>query len=55
MASNDELSIDDDSDDGYISTNAIEDIWVGIQIHPDITTRYAKLKICDHTKQTQNE
>ena len=33
-ASIDELSTDEDSDDGSINTNALEDIQVGRQIHP---------------------
>ena len=31
-----ELSMDDDYDDGYICTNAIKNIWDGSQIHPEI-------------------
>ena len=38
----------DDSDDGYISMNVLEDIWDGSYIHPDINAIYVRLKICDH-------
>ena len=34
FASIDELSTDDESDEGYISTNALEYFWYGSQIHP---------------------
>ena len=50
-----ELSIYNDSDDGYISTNALEDIHNGSQINPDIDARSAILKICDYINQTQIE
>ena len=45
-------SVDDSSTDNYpddrsISTNAIEDIWDGNYVHPDINTRDAILKILD--------
>ena len=55
MDSIDESYIDDDSDDGYISKNALEDIWYGSQIRPELHAWYARLKIRDHIKQTQNE
>ena len=55
MASIDELSTDYDSDDGYISTNDIKNIWYGSQIHPEINWSDARFKICDHIRQTQNE
>ena len=51
LSSTDELSTDDDSDDRSISTNALEDIWYGSQIHTYINSRYARLKICDRIKQ----
>ena len=43
------------SDNGSISKNALEEILDGIQIHPDINARYARLKICDRIKETQSE
>ena len=55
LASIDESSTDHDFDDGSISTNYLEDIWDGIQIHPDINTRDARLKIRDHIKKTKGE
>ena len=55
MSSIDELSTDDEYDEGYISTNAIEDIWNGKNLHTDINTRYARLKIRDRIKQAQSE
>ena len=39
-----ESSMYNDSDDGYISTNYIEDIWDWSQIHPYINTRDTKFK-----------
>ena len=55
MASIDDSSTYDESDDGYIIMNAFEDIWDGNQIHSEIKARDARLKIRDHIKQTQNE
>ena len=55
MASIDESSTDIDSDDKSISTNALDDIQYGSQIHPDINTRYSILKIRDSIKQMKNE
>ena len=40
----DDSSTYDDSDYGSISTNTIEDIWDGSQIHLDNNKRYARLK-----------
>ena len=40
----DELSIDDEYDDGYISTNSLEDIRDGGQIHPYINSIDARFK-----------
>ena len=45
---------DNDYDDRSISMNYLEDIWDGSYIHPDINTRYARLKIRNHIKQAQN-
>ena len=55
MSSIDDLSKDYDSDERYISTNALEDIKDGGQIHIEINSRDARLKICDRIRQTQNE
>ena len=55
MASIDESSTDNESDDRSISTNALEDICYESQINPDITTIDARLKICDGIKETQIE
>ena len=55
MASIDESYTYDDSDGGSISTNALEYICDGRQIHPYINARDAIFKISDYIKQTQNE
>ena len=55
MDSIDESSTYDESDEVYISTKSIEDIRDISQIHPDVNTRDAKLKIRDHIFQTQSE
>ena len=55
MASIDESYADDNSDEGSISTNALEDIQDGSHVHPDINTRDARLKISDRIKQAQSE
>ena len=47
--------MDDDSDNGYISTNYLKDIQDGSQIHPGINARYVRLKIRDRIKKTQSE
>ena len=54
MASIGDLSTDDDSDDGYVSTNNLKDVYDGIQVHPELNERDAKLKIRDRIKQTKN-
>ena len=54
-ASIDELSTENDSYGGSISTNALEDIWDGSKINLDINSRDARLKIRDHIRKTQNE
>ena len=51
----DELSTYDDYGDGSISTNTLEDIQDGIQMHIDINARDDKSKTRDHIKQTQSE
>ena len=50
-----ELSTEDDSNDGSISTNALEEIWGGSQINPGINARDARLKIRYCIKQMQSE
>ena len=55
LTSIDESSTDDDSDDGYISTNTLEDIRNVNYLHPGINTRYARLKIHERIRQTQGE
>ena len=54
MDSIDESSTEYESDYGYISTKLIEDIRDGIQMHPELNAIYARLKIRDRIKQTQN-
>ena len=46
---------DDDSDEGSISKDALEDIQDGNYIHTDINAIYARLKIRDRIKQAQSE
>ena len=55
MVSIDESSKDDEYDDVSISTNDLEDIQYGIQIHSDINARDSILKIRDRIKQIQSE
>ena len=55
MASVDDSSIDNDSNDGFISTKDIKYNRYGTQIHPELDTRYARSKTSDLIKQTQNE
>ena len=50
-----ESSTDDDSDDRSISTNALENLQDGSQIHPKINARDDRLKICDHIRQTKHK
>ena len=49
-----ESSADDNSDNKYISTNDIKDIWGGKYVHPNINSIYARLKIRDRTRQAQS-
>ena len=44
MSSVNESYTDDDSDDGYLNTDTLEDIRNGSQIHPYITSRDTRLK-----------
>ena len=55
MSSVDELSIESDFDYGSINMITLEDIKDGSQIHPEINSRYARLKIRDCIRQTKNE
>ena len=55
LASINDSSTNNDSDDGYISTNTLEEIWDGNYIHPDINKRYPRLKIRDHIRKAQGE
>ena len=45
LASIDESSSYDDSDEGYISMNSLEDIPDGNYVHPDINARDDRFKI----------
>ena len=45
----------DNSDDEYISTYNLEDIWYVIYVYLNINARYARLKIRDHIRQLENE
>ena len=55
MVSIDGSYIEDNSNDGFISTNALYDIKDGNQIHPELKRRDARLRIRDHIKQMKNE
>ena len=55
LASIDESSADNNSDDKYISTDYCEDIWYGIYVHPYIHERDSRLKVRDRIRQAQNE
>ena len=55
LASINEASVDENSDEESISTDNLEDIWGANYAHLNINVRDARLKIRDHTKQTQNE
>ena len=55
LASINEASVDENSDEESISTDNLEDIWDGRYVHLNINARYARLKILDHIRQTQNE
>ena len=50
MASIDDSSADNDSGEISISMNALKDILYGIQIHPELNERYARLKSSDCIK-----
>ena len=55
LASIDESSSDDNSDEEYISTDNIEDIRYGSHVHPNINSRDTILKIHDHIIQAKSE
>ena len=55
MASIDELSIDDDYDDGYIRTNNIKDIQDGNHVNSDVNPKYNRFKVCDRRNQEKSE
>ena len=55
MASIDELSTENYYYGGSISTSALEEIWYGNYVHPDINVIYTRLKIRDRIRQTQSE
>ena len=55
MASIDKSYVYNDSDEVYISTKPLEDIWYGCQIRPEINARYAWSKIHERIRQTKNE
>ena len=55
LASIDGLSTDNESYDGSISIQYLEDIRDRSQIYPDIKGKYSGLKICDRIRQTQHE
>ena len=46
---------DNNSDDESISMDALKDIQDGNHVHPNINTRYSRLKIPDHIRQAQSE
>ena len=50
-----ESYIYDESDEGSMSSNFLEEIWDGSQIHQDINARDNRFKILNHIKQTQFE
>ena len=54
-ASIDQSYTDNESDDGYISTKDLEEIWDVIQIHPGINARDARFKIRDCIKRAYSE
>ena len=55
LASIDDSYTYNDSDDGYISMNDVEEIQDGSYAYSYINTIDARLKIRDHIKQPQNE
>ena len=50
-----ESSTDNESDDEYISTNALEYIQDEKYVHPDINTRDARFKMLESIKKAQSE
>ena len=55
MASIYESSTENNSDDGSISMNALEEIRYGRYVKPNINSRDTRLKIRDRIKQAQSE
>ena len=55
MASIDESSTDDDSNNVSVCTDAVENIQYGKHVHPDINARYSRLKTRDRIMQLKNE
>ena len=55
MASTYYSSADNNSDDGSISMYTIDSIWDGSYVHPNVNTRYARLKMHDCIRQAQSE
>ena len=55
MDSIDESSTDDNSDEGYISTNVLKEIWGGSQIYLELNARNDRLNIRDRIRQTKLE
>ena len=54
MTSIDDSYTDDESYDGSISMNTLEEIWGRSQIHTELNARDARLKVPDCIKQTQH-
>ena len=54
MDSIDESYAKDNSDDGSISKNSIEDIWDGKHLHPNINARDDRLMISDQINKYQS-
>ena len=50
-----ESSTKNKSHDGYISENALEDVWYIIHVHQNITTRDSRLRIGDQIRKTKSE
>ena len=47
--------MDDKYIDESIPTDALEDIWDGNNVHPNINARYSRLKIRDRIRKPQSE
>ena len=55
LASIDESSADNNSDEEYKSTDDIKKIWYGTYVNTNNNARDARLKICEHIRQAQSE